>query len=248
MSKLPQKTPPIKILKSPPQNLLQSRNSNRGGITKFASSKTSPGSTPKKSHTHSSDKKPNGGGRVATEESNIPEDEPIRSKLINNTSIKVPLTQSRLKDSQISPFTNKHENPIKQITKNSEKEDIKLSIAQNNLFKNSSKTPDKPNTVQNISPPLKNENPPIEPIIIDQKKSIDLNSAALQVLKNSVLVENKSCENINVAIRVRPFTQQETVSKQTKEAWSKSAGGKLVDKRKGVIYGFGIFIFEGDFK
>eukprot|EP00826_Nyctotherus_ovalis_P024813 TRINITY_DN19152_c0_g2_i1.p1 TRINITY_DN19152_c0_g2~~TRINITY_DN19152_c0_g2_i1.p1 ORF type:complete len:182 (-),score=31.21 TRINITY_DN19152_c0_g2_i1:184-729(-) len=70
-------------------------------------------------------------------------------------------------------------------------------------------------------------------------KCINLNEATKQVLRTSVLIENKSCENINVGIRIRPFTKQETAARITKEAWSKSSEGKLIDKKKGLIYGFG---------
>ena len=68
---------------------------------------------------------------------------------------------------------------------------------------------------------------------------ININEAAKEVLRTSVLIENKACENINVGIRIRPFTKQEIATKQIREAWIKSAEGKLIDKKKGLIYGFG---------
>ncbi len=74
---------------------------------------------------------------------------------------------------------------------------------------------------------------------IEPKKSIDLTSAAMQVLKSSVLLENKSCENINVSIRVRPFTQQEILAKQAREAWTLTPNQKLCDRKRAVVYSFG---------
>lgn len=71
------------------------------------------------------------------------------------------------------------------------------------------------------------------------RTSININTAAMQVYRNSVLVERKSCENINVGIRIRPFTSKEKEAMQTREAWDMSMEGKLLDKKKGVVYGFG---------
>jgi hypothetical protein len=68
---------------------------------------------------------------------------------------------------------------------------------------------------------------------------INLNEAAKQVLRTSVLIENKACENINVGIRIRPFTKQEIAANQLRGAWIKSADEKLIDKKKGLVYGFG---------
>ena len=73
-----------------------------------------------------------------------------------------------------------------------------------------------------------------------KKKNIDISHAAMKVLKSSVLLENKSCENISVSIRVRPFTQQETSAKQTREAWTLTPTNNLADRKRGIAYAFGI--------
>jgi len=70
-------------------------------------------------------------------------------------------------------------------------------------------------------------------------KSTDLNKAEMQILKSSMMMENKSCENIRVGIRVRPLTQEEKTNK-IQEAWGRSHDGKLLDKKKGIIYIFGM--------
>jgi hypothetical protein len=72
------------------------------------------------------------------------------------------------------------------------------------------------------------------------RKSININNAAMQIYRNSVLVEKKSCENVNVGIRIRPFTGKEKEAMQIREAWERSPDGKLLDKRKEVVYGFGL--------
>jgi hypothetical protein len=71
-------------------------------------------------------------------------------------------------------------------------------------------------------------------------KNTDLNKAEMQILRSSMMMENKSCENIRVGIRVRPLTQDEKTNK-IQEAWDKSPDSKLLDKKKGIIYGFGTF-------
>jgi len=72
------------------------------------------------------------------------------------------------------------------------------------------------------------------------RRSINIDNAAMQIYRNSVLVENTSCENINVGIRIRPFTVKEKEAMQIREVWDKSLDGKLLDKKKGIAYGFGL--------
>lgn len=71
-------------------------------------------------------------------------------------------------------------------------------------------------------------------------RSTDLTRAEMQILKSSMMMENRSCENIRVGIRVRPFTLEEEADSKVLEAWSRSPDGKLLDKKKGIIYGFGL--------
>ena len=70
----------------------------------------------------------------------------------------------------------------------------------------------------------------------ETKRNIDIKQAALRVMRTSVLIEDKACENLHVAIRLRPLNRKETLYKQTYEVWGIIPPKKLLDKKRGIAY------------